>query len=148
MNYGHLITTFPLPEKAKTLAFEKDWKELDLIMGHAVQTDLKNYLQQFKKFSHIEHMLALREGDNPEEEDGIWHDDGSRVLAFSWSLNFFGMPQGGALELRKRGEKEIALGPFEPGTLIVFQTGVDLFEHRTRKVEKGQRLVCAGWCSL
>ncbi|MBY0515540.1 MAG: 2OG-Fe(II) oxygenase [Bacteriovoracaceae bacterium] len=148
MKDGFLVTPFPLPSGAKEFAKDQKWDELDGVMKNAVHGELKTYLQQFKKFSHIEHMLALRDGDNPDEEDGIWHDDGSRVLAFSWSLIFFGKPSGGTLGIRPRGTTEaIELGPFDPGTLIIFQTGIDGFEHRTSRVTHGKRLVCAGWCS-
>ena len=105
-------------------------------------------LAEYKEFNHIEHILSYRRGDDPFEEDGIWHDDGSRVLAFSLSLNVFGAIEGGSLGFRKRGQAEIELGPFEPGKLLIFNTGQDGYEHRTARVITGERLVCAGWCSL
>ncbi len=148
MKHGHLVTHLPLPDTAEGLARANDWPALDKVMREAIELHLVPLLKTHKNFESIEHMLALRDGSDPEEEDGIWHDDGSRVLAFSWSLNFFGSPSGGTLGIRPRGTTdEIELGPFDPGTLIIFQTGMDGFEHRTSRVTHGKRLVCAGWCS-
>jgi hypothetical protein len=145
---GHILTHLALPESASPLALAGDWPTLDRVMREAIEFRLVPLLKTYKQFEKIEHMLALRDGSDPEEEDGIWHDDGSRVLAFSWSLNFFGKPSGGTLGIRPRGTTlEIELGPFDPGTLIIFQTGLDGFEHRTSRVTHGKRLVCAGWCS-
>lgn len=147
-SHGHILTHLALPHDAEALALRGDWPALDKVMREAIAERLTPVLKAHKQFERIEHMLALRDGSDPEEEDGIWHDDGSRVLAFSWSLNFFGKPAGGTLGIRPRGTtQEIELGPFDPGTLIIFQTGVDGFEHRTRRVTQGKRLVCAGWCS-
>jgi hypothetical protein len=145
---GYELFDRPLPLKAPELAMSENWPALDELMQATVHTELKLFLHQFKKFDSIEHMLAIRNGDDLEEEDGIWHDDSSRVLAFSWSMNFWGLPTGGTLGIREFGKKEIELGPYPPGTLIVFNTGIDGFEHRTSRVQKGRRLVCAGWCSL
>jgi hypothetical protein len=144
---GHQLLDLPLPVGAEALAKAESWPALDQLMKEAVEKSLKPLLLKFKKFESIEHMLAIRHGDDPEEEDGIWHDDSSRVLAFSWSMNFWGLPSGGTLGIREFGKKEIELGPYPPGKLIVFNTGIDGFEHRTSRVLKGKRLVCAGWCS-
>ena len=144
---GHQLFDLPLPVGAEALAKAESWPVLDQLMKEAVENSLKPLLMQYKKFDSIEHMLAQRLGDDPEEEDGIWHDDSSRVLAFSWSMNFWGLPSGGTLGIREFGKKEIELGPYPPGKLIVFNTGKDGFEHRTSRVLQGRRLVCAGWCS-
>ena len=148
MKHGHVVTQLALPEGAQAFALAGDWTALDRVMREAIEHRLVPLLKTHKQFETIEHMLALRDGSDPEEEDGIWHDDGSRVLAFSWSLNFFGSPSGGTLGIRPRGTTDvIELGPFDPGTLVIFQTGIDGFEHRTSRVTHGKRLVCAGWCS-
>lgn len=148
-NEGFLVQEFPLSPQTRTLVLAQDWAQLDQLMRSLVQPggELYRELARHAKFDTIEHMLALRDGASPEEEDGIWHDDGSRVLAFSLSLNYYGLPQGGQLEIRPKGQSTQSLGPYPPGTLIIFRTGIDGFEHRTRKVEAGLRLVCAGWCS-
>lgn len=144
---GYTLVDLPLPPEARELALAEEWAELDALMRTAVEEQVKPLLRSFRAFASIEHMLALRDGDNPDEEDGIWHDDSSRQLAFSWSLNFWGLPEGGTLGIRPFGGDSTELGPYPPGTLIVFHTGVDGFEHRTARVRKGRRLVCAGWCS-
>lgn len=144
---GYTLVDLPVPPEARELALAENWAELDALMKRAVDERIKPLLKGFKAFDSIEHMLALREGDNPDEEDGIWHDDSSRQLAFSWSLNFWGLPVGGTLGIRPFGGAAVELGPYPPGTLIVFHTGVDGFEHRTARVRAGRRLVCAGWCS-
>jgi len=146
---GYLIQEFALDPQTRSLVLAQDWKQLDVSMATLVQPEgaLFQALRKHAEFTSIEHMLALRDGANPEEEDGIWHDDGSRRLAFSLSLNYYGLPTGGQLCVRPRGGTEERLGPYPPGTLIIFRTGHDDFEHRTLKVENGLRLVCAGWCS-
>jgi hypothetical protein len=148
MEHGHVVTFLPLPAQAEALVHASDWTQLDRVMREAIELSLIPLLKTHKDFTTIEHMLALRDAADPEEEDGIWHDDGSRILAFSWSLNFFGRPSGGTLGIRPRGTTQgVELGPFDPGTVIIFQTGMDGFEHRTSRVTRGKRLVCAGWCS-
>lgn len=146
---GYVIEEVALPHHTRSLVLAQDWKALDELMATMVSPSgtVFEKLKKHATFKSIEHMLALRDGADPEEEDGIWHDDSSRVLAFSLSLNFYGLPQGGELEIRPRNGEEQKLGPYEPGTLIVFRTGMDGFEHRTKKVLSGLRLVCAGWCS-
>lgn len=144
---GFELFDVALPLEAEALAKSESWPALDQLMKEAVEESIRPLLIKYKKFDFIEHMLAIRKGDDPEEEDGIWHDDSSRVLAFSWSLNFWGLPTGGTLGIREFGKREIELGPYPPGKLIVFNTGIDGFEHRTSRVLQGRRLVCAGWCS-
>lgn len=146
---GYLLRSFPLAPELKDWALCRDWERLDRHLAQLVgpHGELFRELAQHAEFRTIEHMLALRDGSAPEEEDGIWHDDGSRVLAFSLSLNYFGLPVGGEFEIRAKGQPTSSLGPYAPGTLIIFRTGVDGFEHRTRRVIEGKRLVCAGWCS-
>jgi hypothetical protein len=146
---GFLVQDFSLDPRLRSLAIAQDWKNLDQVMATLVAPggDLWNVLTPLATFTRIEHMLALRDAADPEQEDGIWHDDGSRVLAFSLSLNYFGLPQGGELAIRPKGGEARLLGPFEPGKLIIFRTGTAGFEHRTLRVTAGLRLVCAGWCS-
>lgn len=148
MNNGFEVVDFELPKEAREFALAENFTALDFLMGGVVQTRLKVFLQQKCPFQDIEHILALRRGDDPDEEDGIWHDDSSRKLAFSWSLNFWRLPKGGTLGIRKMGDQSsLELGPYPAGKLIIFQTGQSGFEHRTARVIKGRRLVCAGWCS-
>lgn len=144
---GHQLLELNLPRDILEAAARKDFALLDQLMSEFIQKRLAPILAGHKEFNHIEHILSYRHGDDPFEEDGIWHDDGSRVLAFSLSLNVFGEISGGSLGFRKKGEESQELGPFPPGTLLIFNTGQDGYEHRTARVISGERLVCAGWCS-
>lgn len=144
---GHQLLELALPNDILEAARSKDFPRLDQLMSEFIQKRLAPLLAQHKEFNHIEHILSYRTGADPFEEDGIWHDDGSRVLAFSLSLNVFGEISGGSLGFRRKGEESQELGPFPAGTLLIFNTGQDGYEHRTARVIKGERLVCAGWCS-
>ena len=144
---GHKLLKLDLPNEILEAARSKDFPRLDRLMSDFIQRRLAPLLAEHKEFNHIEHILSYRQGDDPFEEDGIWHDDGSRVLAFSLSLNVFGEMAGGSLGFRRKGEESLELGPYPAGTLLIFNTGQDGYEHRTARVIKGERLVCAGWCS-
>ncbi len=144
---GHTLLELSLPDEIIEAARSKNFEKLDVLMGEFIKKRLAPIFAQYKEFNHIEHILSYRHGDDPFEEDGIWHDDGSRVLAFSLSLNVFGPIEGGTLGFRKKNEDSIELGPYPLGTLLIFKTGFDGYEHRTARVIAGERLVCAGWCS-
>jgi hypothetical protein len=112
-------------------------------------------LRRYERFSEIEFIISIRPSIRSPlqeiDEDGIWHDDGSRVLAFSLSLTLdhAGL-EGGRLEIRKRsaspGESAfIATPPF--GTMIIFATGHLGFEHKINRVVRGERIIIAGWCT-
>ncbi len=98
-------------------------------------------------YSH-ELMLALREGPQSQDDEGIWHDDASRDLAFSLSLNH--RPEsikGGDLHLRNKDsrEKVTTLDTQLWGTIIIFATGRYGWEHKISRVTLGNRLVLVGW---
>lgn len=128
-----------------------DWNKLDQEFqkltrpGGAVFELLLNYIY----FNEIEFMISIRDSDYEWEEDGIWHDDGSRLLAFSLSLTVDHQQLvGGVLGIRRKGEEEFIKIPTPAlGTMIVFLTGVHGYEHRIYAVTKGRRIVIAGWCS-
>ena len=138
-----------LPTGLKELIETENYEQLDgtirdLTSPHG---EIFKTLRQFREFSEIEFILSLRAAKNEWEEDGIWHDDGSRCLAFSLSLTEQ-RPQGGVLEIRKKGSQishKIPTPAF--GEMIVFSTGVDGYEHKINKVQEGHRLIAAGWCS-
>ena len=111
--------------------------------------NLFKYLSQFENFQSIEFILSLRDSENSWEEDGIWHDDGSRKLAFSLSLTKNShLIEGGLLEIRKKDELEsLKIPPFEFGEIVVFKTGTSGFEHKINQVTLGKRFIIAGWCS-
>ena len=148
---GYIIQKFPLEPAIKELVRQQNWDEIDQYFQKlsAPNGSLFEFLRKYQDFSHIEFIISLREAKNEWEEDGIWHDDGSRLLAFSLSLTE--KPeniQGGILEIRPKGEVEsvkIATAPF--GEIIIFQTGTGGYEHKINAVTRGARLIIAGWCS-
>lgn len=145
---GYTVVRVPLPESIKASLEAEDWNKLDFELSRLVKVSgiLFEILSRFENFSEIEHMLAIRE---PPDDEGIWHDDGSRVLAFSLSLNL--RPQaieGGALHFRKRGSEEFKkITPLPYGEMLVFQTGHNGYEHRVEAIGSGRRIICAGWCT-
>jgi hypothetical protein len=148
---GYFKDTLALSESIYSATMSKNYNELDRLfqLETAPGGYLFNYLLQFTNFDEMEFIISLRESKNEWEEDGIWHDDGSRVLAFSLSLTKdINSISGGDLHIRKRGSvKSSVIKPFSFGEIIVFLTGTSGFEHKIHKVEKGERLIIAGWCS-
>lgn len=147
---GYQLQEFSLDPSLETKVRNGLWDEVDLYFKKITEPGgvLFNFLRQFHDFQSIETMLSIRDAQNDWEEDGIWHDDGSRVLAFSLSLNLhFEDIEGGMLEFRKKDGSESFLIPTPKfGTAILFLTGVHGYEHRTRKVLKNKRVMLVGWC--
>ena len=85
---GHLLLQLDLSREILDSARERDFNRLDSLMNEFIQKRLSPMLSEYKEFNHIEHIISYRRGDDPYEEDGIWHDDGTRVLAFFFSLGF------------------------------------------------------------
>lgn len=102
-------------------------------------------LSKFIVINNTEHIISIRQ--EGQDEDGIWHDDGSRELAFTLSLTTNpDQIEGGNLLLRKKGEvnfHRIKTPTF--GTVTIMKTGQDGYEHCVEKVTKGKRIICAGW---
>jgi 2OG-Fe(II) oxygenase superfamily len=148
---GFHLTTFPLPEIVQEAVLKEDWPLLDQEIRRLTLKggELFEFLHGFHDFSEIEFIISIRDAKNDWEEDGIWHDDGSRVFAFSLSLTL--SPQsieGGHLGIRKKGEDDFPEIPTPPfGSLILFLTGEYGFEHKIHQVLKGRRIIIAGWCS-
>ena len=146
---GFHIASFPLPLLVRDLILHENWEELDSLFKKLTCEEgaLFQFLHQYHDFSSIEFIISIRDAQNDWEEDGIWHDDGSRVFAFSLSLTQDEI-EGGKLGLRKKNEssfREIATPKY--GDIILFLTGKDGFEHKIHQVTKGRRLIIAGWCS-
>jgi 2OG-Fe(II) oxygenase superfamily len=150
---GYFLKPIGLPESVKAHVAQRDWKALDQAIhvetrpGGVIFEELRPYSQ----FTEIEFIISIRSSLQLPDDDGIWHDDGSRVLAFSLSLTLDHLGvQGGRLEVQKRGQlapvsKVIPTPPF--GTMIVFATGQMGFEHKINKVTQGERIIIAGWCT-
>lgn len=125
------------------------WEELDETYKSltAPEGQLFKYLSQYHDFTSIEFIISIRDAGNDWEEDGIWHDDGSRVFAFSLSLTLDEI-KGGRLGVRRKGDEsflEIPTPSF--GGIIMFLTGIYGFEHKIHQVTEGRRIIIAGWCS-
>lgn len=146
---GYCFHTLDLPQEIDQWVHEENWVALDQWLALHTQKEgmigkiISSYLEAYS----IEHIISLR---TDPDEDGIWHDDGSRDLAFSLSLNKFPKEiQGGHLAMRQRNsageEKQIETQNW--GTIILFLTGKQGFEHKTCAVIKGKRLVAAGWAT-
>lgn len=148
---GFHISYFPLGDDIRQLVENENWEKLDLEFKELTKKDgrLFKFLNEFHDFSEIEFIISIRDSHNDWEEDGIWHDDGSRVFAFSLSLTLDAdHVKGGRLGVRARGSDhflEIPTPGF--GTIILFLTGLYGFEHKIHQVTGGRRIIIAGWCS-
>lgn len=146
---GYHLTYFTLGDEIREMVSNEKWTELDLEFKKLTAKDgrLFKFLNEFHDFNEIEFIISIRDANNEWEEDGIWHDDGSRIFAFSLSLTLES-PEGGRLGVRPIGEtnfKQIPTPSF--GGIILFLTGIYGFEHRIHQVTKGRRIIIAGWCS-
>lgn len=138
-----------LPSPLQEIVSRREWQKLDKVLSQLCSRDgeLFKKLKCYHHFDSIEHIIAIRSA--PKDEDGIWHDDGSRYMAFSLSLNINPLHIcGGNLLLRKKGCPEVTtIAPPKFGTLLIFLTGQYGFEHKVEQVTEGERIVAAGWCS-
>ena len=146
---GYYLKTFTLDPSTKKVVEREDWDELNEIFTVLTSKDGKlfQFLQRYCEFNSVEFIISIRDSENEWEEDGIWHDDGSRVFAFSLSLTLEEI-EGGNLGFRKKNSNEMELisTPLY-GDIILFLTGIYGYEHKTHRVERGKRIVIAGWCS-
>ena len=142
---GHINDKWEIPPSWRAAILAKDWQALDSLAFEALAPNgaLREILEKYCPVQRIEHLISLREAP---DEDGIWHDDGSRDLAFSLALSLSSF-KGEGLSLRKRGDLANSYSiPYRPyGSLTCFLTGSNGYEHRTNRVEVGSRLVLAGW---
>lgn len=151
MKTGFHITYFPLGEEILSMVRNENWKGLDESFRILTSQDgrLLKFLQNYHDFNSIEYILSIRDAANDWEEDGIWHDDGSRIFAFSLSLTENSLElEGGRLGVKNKREEKITLIPTpEFGGIILFLTGLYGFEHKIHQVTKGRRIIIAGWCT-
>ena len=147
--HGYCVMPVGLNRELREFIREQDFDAIDSHFQARLspKADLFNQLRTLCSFTKTEFIISLRESNNEWEEDGIWHDDGSRDMAFSLSLTET-PPEGGMLELRVKGSLFSTFLITPPmGEMIVFQTGKKGYEHKINAVTKGSRLVIAGWCS-
>ena len=146
---GFLVVDFPLPLQVSDLLQKEKWRDLDQYFLDISNPNglLFNFLSGYLDFKTLEHIIAIRK--SPDDEDGIWHDDGSRFLGFSLSLNQ--NPKiivgGKLLFKRKKLTHTEIFPPQNYGKMILFLSGIYGFEHMVSAVTQGQRIVIAGWCS-
>ena len=149
--HGFHLTSLALPCEVKGYVETNDWVKIDKVFKDLTNPtgNLFQFLRSFHDFETIEFIISVRDSSNPWEEDGIWHDDGSRVFAFSLSLTIDPEEiEGGKLGIRKKEDTsydEIDTPPF--GNIILFLTGLYGYEHKIHQVKKGRRIIIAGWCS-
>lgn len=143
---GYIQVRIPLSKRVERLVVSKSWKLLDETISKELSVGgvLHRTLSSFISIKKTEHIIAIRNGH--EDEDGIWHDDGSRELAFTLSLTLNPI-EGGVLYFRKKNSLiDIHKIPTPGyGTITIFKTGVDGFEHKITKVLSGVRVIIAGW---
>ena len=148
---GFHLTYFPVGDEIRSIVISEDWTKLDRALMELTSEKgaLFHFLKKYHDFQNIEFIISIRDSHNEWEEDGIWHDDGSRVFAFSLSLTLDAdQIKGGRLGIRRKGSEntfEIPTPGF--GGIILFLTGLYGFEHKIHQVHSGKRLVIAGWCS-
>jgi len=148
---GFHLSYFPVGDEIRELVEKEDWEKVDLAFKELTAKGgrLYKYLQQYHDFNEIEFIISIRDSINEWEEDGIWHDDGSRVFAFSLSLTLNADKiSGGRLAIREIGSErgmEIPTPSF--GNIILFLTGIYGYEHKIHQVIFGKRIIIAGWCS-
>ncbi len=146
---GFHLTYFPVPEIVRDFIHAENWPALDAEFKRLTspQGELFKFLNQFHDFQSIEFIISIRDAQNEWEEDGIWHDDGSRVFAFSLSLTESEI-SGGRLGVRRIGDENFLPIPTPGfGGIITFLTGIYGFEHKIHQVTHGRRIIIAGWCS-
>jgi hypothetical protein len=146
---GFVLTDFPLEPKVLEFVKQAKWFELDQYFLEISKPGglLRNFLLEYLDFETLEHIIAIRSA--PDDEDGIWHDDGSRFLGFSLSLNRdHAAILGGELRFKKKEKTQSTVfAPLAYGKIVIFLSGIYGYEHMVSAVMKSQRVVIAGWCS-
>jgi hypothetical protein len=148
---GFHLSYFTLGEEIREFVKKEEWDKLDQAIKNLTKKEgrLFKFLQTFHDFNEIEFIISVRDSNNEWEEDGIWHDDGSRVFAFSLSVTLDADHIiGGRLAVRQKdSDKYLEIPTPSFGTIILFLTGVYGYEHKIHQVIHGRRIIIAGWCS-
>lgn len=147
---GYILTEFPLEHCVLNFVRNRQWKELDNYFLQISRPNgiLYSFLEEYLSFRSIDHIIAIRSA--PNDDEGIWHDDGSRHLGFSLSLNIDPSSIGGGeLRFRKKAtDQSTQFSPLPYGMIVLFLTGLYGYEHQVGAVTRGERIVIAGWCSV
>jgi hypothetical protein len=148
---GFHLSYFPMGDEIREFVEKEEWDKLDNAFKELTKKGgrLFKYLQNYHDFNEIEFIISVRDSVNEWEEDGIWHDDGSRVFAFSLSLTLDADKiAGGRLAVRQKdSERYLEIPTPSFGTIIMFLTGMYGYEHKIHQVIFGKRIIIAGWCS-
>jgi hypothetical protein len=149
---GYCLVEVSLSSSISKLVAQRNWVDLDHVIALETRPGgvIFDQLSKFDSFSEIEFIISIRSSLVDPDEDGIWHDDGSRRLAFSLSLtpNHLSI-EGGRLEIRKKVADPLETASLVTpafGTMVVFATGHLGFEHKINRVIQGERIIIAGWC--
>lgn len=155
---GFKVFQLDLPLTWGKMVDERDFEQLyshclsAMNDGQLLSNVLKPHFLDLTKDTKFDYelMLALREGPQTLDDEGIWHDDASRDMAFSLSLN--SRPEdiiGGNLHIRSKEFPENNFNiPTQPwGNIIIFATGRYGWDHKVNRVTHGNRLVLVGWLS-
>jgi hypothetical protein len=147
---GSLITHFVLSDQIRQYVQGENWESVDYEFYQLTRPNgqLFQFLSQYHAFSSIEFTIAIRDSQNPDEEDGIWHDDGSRLIAASLSLTLNPNIEGGVLEIKNKLTNKIKKYQCPSfGEMVVFLTGEYGYLHKINKVTKGKRIIVVLWCN-
>ena len=112
---GIIQKSYPLSREVIDYVTNEDWPAIDQYFLAAEKPGgaLFEFLKEVLSFESIEHIIAIRSA--PEDEDGIWHDDGSRILGFSLSITKnHEETVGGHLRFRKKGASNSRVLPLDP----------------------------------
>lgn len=157
---GYIKSNIDLPSTVGNLVTNKSFDLVYKFFLNAINNRHSFFYDQLLKLLppelqsrpfHTELMLSLREGPQDIDQEGIWHDDGSRDLIFSLSLSQESeIIVGGELFLRRKSNKEavIKVKPAPFGTIFLFNTGKRGWEHKVSRVTIGNRLVLVGWLTI
>lgn len=150
LQQGYTFDFFEPPPALVAAVVTQRWDEVDTQVARLVQPggELFGRISRYIPIISTEFIISIRDSRDPDQEDGIWHDDGSRRLAFTWSLTTEPI-EGGVLGIRAVGQLAAPVMIPTPalGGLIVYLTGQFGFEHKIHQVTRGKRVVIACWGS-
>lgn len=145
---GFIIVQFPYSEELRPYVVTRNFLELDQLFLRELSKNgkYKKFLMEIVDTPFFEHIIAIR---TDPDDDGIWHDDGSRYFGFSLSLNLVPSTiSGGELLFKHKNSMDFqSIGPLPFGKMAIFLSGIYGYEHKVNQVLSGERIVIAGWGS-